>query len=213
MSNEAPMGRALPTSPMRATVKHSDKAPVSWVEAERQVDELLHRWAAWNEARLSMRTEPSTAEVAGFGQSIFGRLVAGMPGTGCPVCSGSAKRGTVRVVTGNSIERRVCPYCKGRGKARLRPTRSTQVNPAFIRATGPSGPQWPIDPQIEAVHRAVLDLDETRQDVIREHYFHAPWKNTTAHAKALKMRRVTYEAHLHAARRLIARSLGLCSGT
>jgi hypothetical protein len=145
-------------------------------ETIRKTRDLLERWARWRHYRWG-----------GQGKTVLERFVEGMPGTMCPGCAGSGKRGANTCVTCNGagrirfapmvhsvrvkacqhctrgeVDGRTCTYCRGSG---WRTIVKTEVNPANIHSTY----QSPDDPTSQRIDRLVCEL--RRRDKLLGYFF------------------------------------------
>ena len=104
------------------------------------IRDKIERWARWrvSEHRYSM----------GYGPTVIGRMLDGMPSTKCTVCDGAGKVAGHRV--GAWSPHVECPNCAGNGKIKALSTKR-KINPAFI----PSTHREVDDPMSEHIDRIV----------------------------------------------------------
>ena len=117
--------------------------------------EIMERWARYRHGR----------EDGGTGwpkQVMLGKLLDGMPGTGCPRCAGHGK---ITIDAPGIARMRVdCPLCDGDGRVKLDPS-SVKVNPALIPQTGIRG-QYNDDPLSQKVDWLVCTAIEEDERVV-----------------------------------------------
>lgn len=162
-----------------------------------QVREWMERWARWRHFRHG-----------GYGKTLTEKFVEGMPGTRCPACAGSGKRGRldcptcegagkVRLEEGTHRMRitdcphcergehagRTCLHCRGSGK---RVVIEHKVNPAHIRSTYLA----PDDPLSQRIDRLVCEL--RRREELLGYYFvvWAEYCDSRGGTQAIKAQRI-----------------------
>jgi hypothetical protein len=127
-----------------------DKRPRSRID----IIEIMERWARYRHGREGGTGWPK--------QVMLGKLMDGMPGTGCPRCSG---RGKVTIDAPGIARMRVdCPVCDGAGRVRLDPS-AVKVNPALIPQTGSRG-QYNDDPLSQKVDWLICTVIEEDERIV-----------------------------------------------
>ena len=119
------------------------------------IEKLLESWARWRCDRVG-------AEL-GYGPTVIGRMIDGLPSTKCTRCDGSGD-----VVVENIHKHKIktaCPRCDGLGKIKSAST-AHKINPAFISGTGARFE----NPIYHKIDRAVCDLKYMHQIVVMSEF-------------------------------------------
>lgn len=120
-----------------------------------RVRAVMEGWARW------LCTSAGTN--LGWGPTVLGRMIAGLPSTKCTRCDGA---GTLMTKNTHGHKKAIpCPRCDGAGKITGEST-AHKINPAFIHATAPRY-ENPLYQRVDAILR---ELNYLQQLVAGEEY-------------------------------------------
>ncbi len=155
------MSTATSTTPdsQESATSTNTNPVVTKLNSRNEIHDLLMEWGAYRSGYSPLGL--------GYGQSILGKMIAGLKGTTCNKCIG--RRKVFDVVSDSWTD---CPLCKGKG--RINVATPGKINPALIRATGSSGGYVEEPEFCQRIDKALLRLKIKHRIAIVGRYVDLP---------------------------------------